>query len=80
MKGAVYCLRSSLYILNYLKDFPGSPVVKLHFPVQGLQVQLLIGKLRSNMPWRQKNQSIKNGSSIVTNSIKTLKILLNYLR
>ena len=28
-------------------DFPGDPVVKLHLPMQGVQVRSLVGELRS---------------------------------
>ena len=31
-------------------DFPGSPVVKTAFSMQGAMVQFLIGELRSHMP------------------------------
>ena len=31
-------------------DFPGGPVVKTAFPLQGVQVQSLVGELRSHMP------------------------------
>ena len=45
---------------------------RLHLPVQGEQVQSLVGELRSHMPQGQKTKT-QNRSNIVTNSIKTLK-------
>ena len=42
--------------------------------MQGLQVPSLVGKLRSHMPFGQRTTA-ENRSSIVTNSIKSLKML-----
>ena len=44
--------------------------------MQGMRVRSLVGELRFHMPRSQKNQNIKhNRSNIVTNSIKTLKMV-----
>ena len=44
--------------------------------MQGVQVRPLVGELRSHMPRGQKIQNIKKPrSNIVTNSIKTLKMV-----
>ena len=48
--------------------------LRLHFPVQGVQVQSLVGELRFHMPLGQKNQNVKNRGNIVTNS-KRLKMV-----
>ena len=48
--------------------------LRLHLPVQGLQVQFLVGELRSHMPSSERNQNISNSSNIVTNSTKTFKM------
>ena len=40
--------------INFFKkrgDLPGSPMVKILFPVQGMQVQSLVGELRSHMSY-----------------------------
>ena len=47
---------------------------RLHLPVQGVQVQSLVGELRSHMPQGQKTKT-QNRSNIVTNLIKTLKMV-----
>ena len=47
---------------------------RLHLPVQGEQVQSLVGELRSHMPQGQKTKT-QNRSNIVTNLIKTLKMV-----
>ena len=54
-----------------------SPVIqwlRLGLPLQEVQVQSLIGELRSHMPRGQKNQNIKQ-KRIVKDSIKTLKMV-----
>jgi len=33
---------------------PGSPVVRIRLPMQGVQVWSLVGELRSHMPWAKK--------------------------
>ena len=48
--------------------------LRLHLPVQGVQVQSLVGELRSHMPQGQKTKT-SNRSNIVTNPIKTLKMV-----
>ena len=45
--------------------------LELCLPLQGVQVQSLVGEPRSHMPCRQKAKH--KTSNIVTNSIKTLK-------
>ena len=45
--------------------------LRLHLPMQGVQVRSLIGKLRSHMPHGQKPKH--KTRNIVTISIKTLK-------
>ena len=53
-------------------DLPSSPVVNILPSNTGVRVQSLVRELRSYMPCGQKNQ---NRSNIVTNSIKTLKMV-----
>ena len=48
--------------------------LRLGLPLQEVQVQSLIGELRSHMPRGQKNQNIKQ-KRIVKDSIKTLKMV-----
>ena len=47
---------------------------RLCLPTQGVWIQFLVGELRSHM-LAAKTPNIKNRSSIVTNSIKTLKMV-----
>ena len=49
--------------------------LSLFLSVQRLQVQFLVGELRSHMPSSQRNQNVSNSSNIVTNSTKTFKII-----
>ena len=48
--------------------------LRLHLPVQGIQVQSLVRELRSHMPCGQKIKTY-NRSNVVTHSIKTLKMV-----
>ena len=48
--------------------------LRLCLPMQGVQVQPLVGELRSHMPYDPKTK-MQNRSNIVTNSIKTLKMV-----
>ena len=48
--------------------------LKLHLPMLGVQVQVLVRVLRAHMPGGQKNKT-ENRNSIVTNSIKTFKMV-----
>ena len=48
--------------------------LRLHHPMQGVWVWSLVQELRSHMPRGQKNKTW-NGSNVVTNSIKTLKVV-----
>ena len=48
--------------------------LSLFLSVQRLQVQFLVGELRSHMPSSQRNQNVSNSSNIVTNSTKTFKM------
>ena len=41
------------------KDFPGGPMVRTPFPLQGTQVQFLIGEPRSHMPRGRAKNKIK---------------------
>ena len=46
--------KTRVLLINFFKkrgDLPGSPVVKILFPVQGMQVRSLVGELRSHMPY-----------------------------
>ena len=64
-------------ISNLIKSLGTSLAVQwLQFPLpkQGLQVQSLVGELRSHMPRGQKAKTL-NRSNAVTNSIKTLKMV-----
>ena len=45
------------------------------FPTQVVQIPSLVRELRPHMPFGQKKQNLKNRSTIVTNSIKTLKMI-----
>ena len=47
--------------------------LRLCLPMQGVQVGSLVGELGSCMPPGQKTKKAQNRSSIVANSIKTLK-------
>ena len=47
----------------------------LILPVQGVWVQSLVRELRPHMPQGPKNQNTNNRSNIVTNSIKTFKMI-----
>jgi len=52
--------------------------LRLPLPVQGVQVRSLVRKLRSHMPQGQKTKNInkrRRKSNIITNSIKTLKMV-----
>ena len=54
-------------------NFPGGPVVlRLRLPMQGVQVQSLVGDLGSHMSPGQKTKT-ENRSNIATNSKKTSK-------
>ena len=69
---------------NWGKHFPvkrnlwGTSLVvqclRLCLPMQGVWVQCLVGKLRSHMPWGQETKT-ENRNNIVTNSIKTFKMI-----
>ena len=48
--------------------------LRLHLPIQEVQVPSLARELRSHMPRGQKTKT-QNRSNIVTNSIKTLKMV-----
>ena len=48
--------------------------LRLHFPMPGACVRSLVGELRSHMPCGQKTKK-ENRNDIVTNSIKTFKIV-----
>ena len=67
-------------ILNkyFLKRILGLPwwscCLRLCLLVQRVWVQSLVGELKSHTPWGQKPE-LKNRSNIITNSIKTLKMV-----
>ena len=44
------CKKSIFFKDAIYRDFPGGPGVKTALPLQGAQVQSLVGKLRSHMP------------------------------
>jgi len=48
--------------------------LRLHLPMLGVRVRSLIGELRSHIPHGQETKTL-NRSNIVTNSIKTLKMV-----
>jgi len=48
--------------------------LRLYLPRQWVQVPSLVGELRTHMHYGQKTNTL-NRSSIVTNSIKTLKMV-----
>ena len=62
-----------------IKKWSGTSLVvlwsRLHFPMHGVWVQPLVGKLRSPMPLGQKTRTFSNRSDTATNSIKTLKMV-----
>ena len=60
---------------HILGDLPGGPVVKTLLSNSGVTVPSLVRKLRSHLPRGQKNKDMKNRSNIVTNSIKTFKMV-----
>ena len=59
-------------------NFPGRPVVKTAFPVQGTQVQSLMRKLRSQM-LHSKAKKKKNNYDARTDNLMTLAVLLDFL-
>ena len=48
--------------------------LRVRLPTQGMKVPSLVGEPRSHMPQNQKNKNMKNRSSIVADSIKTLQM------
>ena len=53
--------------------------LRLHLPMQGIRVQSPVGELGSHMPnGQKKKQNMNNRNNIVTNSIKTLKMVHIY--
>ena len=62
----------------FIQEAPGTFLavqwLRLHLPMQGVQVWSLVRELRPHMTRGQKDQKRKNRSSIVTNSIKTSKL------
>ena len=48
--------------------------LRLRLPMQGVSVQSLVGELRSHTPHGQKTETL-NRRNIVTNSMKTLKMV-----
>ena len=53
--------------------------LRLHFPMQGVGVGVrsLVGKLRSHMTLGQKTKTYTDRNSVVTDAIKTLKVVHN---
>ena len=49
-----------------MRDFPGDPVVKTMFPLQGTQVQSLAGELRSRIPCGTA-RNLKNNNNLKKN-------------
>ena len=60
---------------TYCGDLPGGPVVKILLSNAGVTVPALVRKLRSHLPPGQNTKDMKNRSNIVTNSIKTFKMV-----
>ena len=54
-------------------------LLRLRFPMQGVQVQSFVGELRSYLCSKNKNKNTPkhktNKTSILTNSVKTLKMV-----
>ena len=61
----------TIKIVTEVRDYPGGPVVNTS-PSNMVRIQSLVRELRPHMPWGQKKPKHKT-SSVVTNSIKTLK-------
>ena len=57
------------------RDFLVIQGLGLCLPTQGAQVQSLVGELSSHMPHGPKNQNMNNRCNIVTNSMKTFKMV-----
>ena len=57
-------------------DFPSSPVVKISLSNAGGAGSFPCGEAKIPHASKAKNQNINNKSNIVTNSIKTLKMVL----
>ena len=56
-------------------NFSGSYLrLRQSLPIQGTWVRSLVQELRSHMPHSQKTET-ENRSNVVTNSIKTLKLV-----
>ena len=70
---------NDLYTLKWWRNFPGSPGVKtLLSNAGGVQVQSLVGKIRSQMPWGQKKPEYKTEAILyVTNWVMTLKEMVH---
>ena len=49
--------------------------LRLHLPVPGVWVWSLVGELRSHMPRDRKNWKHKTETTVVTNSVKTEKVV-----
>ena len=48
--------------------------LRVCLPTQGMKVPSLVGEPRSHMPHNQKTKNMKNRSSIVADSVKTLQM------
>ena len=59
-----------IYPKKICRDFSGGCL-----PMQGVRIRSLVGELRSHMPHSQKEHKIQNKNNIVTNSIKTFKMV-----
>ena len=56
------------------RDFPGGPVVRTLPSSAGGAGSTLVGKLRSHIPCSGKSKT-ENRTNIITNSIKTFKMV-----
>ena len=52
-----FCTKRNYNLRRKVRDFPGGPVVKTLPSMQGVQIQSLVGELRSYMPWGQKTKT-----------------------
>ena len=75
-----WCMHAHMYTFQSCKNTRVKRWLRLHFPMQKVQVQSLVGELRSHMPQCQKTKTLKkkkkkNRNNIVIHSIKTLKMI-----
>ena len=70
----IYLFFKKIILKHCLGTSLAAQGLRLRCPMQGAQVQLLVRELRSHMPHGQKTKTYSR-SNIVTNSVKTLKVV-----